>query len=211
MIEELKQPAIDFFLYSYFGIIEEDNEDVMIQKCAERAYLDLCRTLEYEEKGSHESFRDAVCGVVQEQVHVLLDSNINNFDEKHKSACKKIQETADKWKEKLYYGQAQKWLNMTMKYMWLLGAWDYKFKPLQSVVHIPVDRFIMQAVAELGIKLPDKEGGLSSYSKAKPWSKWGEQDYENFRKQIEGKIGDSPYEWEGPAWIKVAKERKEKA
>lgn len=154
MIKKLEQPAIDFFLYSYFGIIETDDEDSIILKCAQRAYMDLCRTLEFRDKdASHKEFRNAVCNVVQKNIHELLDSDIARFDEMHGLACEKIQETADNCNalgegKKLYYGQAQKWLNMAMKYMWLLGLRQNDFARLLSVLHIPVDSYILQAVWE---------------------------------------------------------------
>lgn len=49
-----------------------------------------------------------------------------------------------------------------------------------------------------------------SDEKTKPWSKWNESDYDEFqqdlRKEIKNKYPESTsLEWEGPAWIEIAK------
>ena len=54
---KLTDNAKKFLVFSYFGItedeLEENNESVrksIAMKCAERAYLDMCRTLTFSEK-----------------------------------------------------------------------------------------------------------------------------------------------------------------
>ena len=38
----------DFFKYSYFNITKDDSMQEIMKKCAEKAYLDLCRTIKFK-------------------------------------------------------------------------------------------------------------------------------------------------------------------
>ncbi len=116
---------------------------------------------------------------------------------------------------------------MTMKYLYVLKSIFEEYKgeegkifpnlteKLEENLHIPVDSCIMEAVTrEFGVKLPGKDKELSGYSSAKAWSTWERPHYETFREQInreeiKKKIG-RPLDWEGPAWIEIAKKRKKK-
>ena len=259
----LSQEAVSFFMHSYFGIaldeLESDNKEAVITKCAQRAYLDLSRTLEFTEKytdkmsvcekrriqGDHNRFRDEICNVVTEQIQKhLLTSDKTNFDLNHKNACKEITCTARKSPvlnknengEKFYHGQAQKWLNMTMKYMWLTGLWKDEFAKLMPVIHIPVDSFIIEAiwhekfdedsngwinqdsVKKLSVVLPCKNERVKNEKrrykyaseKVKAWSQWDYKEYEDFqislRKWCESQK-TIPLLWEGPAWIEISNQR----
>lgn len=75
--------ANDFFLYVYFGIvtnklktrdqtIEADTRESAAIKCAYRAYLDLCRTLTYNEKICEKEKNDFLRNVCTELVEELL-------------------------------------------------------------------------------------------------------------------------------------------
>ena len=117
------------------------------------------------------------------------------------------------------YGQAQKWLNMMLKYV-LMTAED---SALKNYLHIPVDSYIMQAVGSDNPKLkhclklecvPKKDGTVGKYSESasKPWSKWTYEEYIAFQNCIREAISasdyTSPIEWENEAWIEVAEYRK---
>lgn len=240
MIEKLEQPAIDFLLYDYFGITSGDNPDEMILKCAQRAYRDLCRTLKFTErvdkkKGKekkqieekHLEFRDDICGEIKKQVNGLLAAEATNFDKKHNAACKAIIGIVTKTEQvtEFNYGQAQKWLNMTMKYMWLLGLRQNDFARLLSVLHIPVDSYILQAVweqdKEHDVALPLNKGkkreNEDKYSDGKDgkvvaWSQWNYTQYNDFQTNLRNWCKKykkaTPLKWEGSAWIEIAQERK---
>lgn len=248
-LEELKNP--------------QKKESVII-KCAKRAYLDLNRTLNFAEKitgnmksvdkeriENHGNFRDDICEIIKKQIcENLLESTQENFDGKHKSACEEIctaareseslaviehaKEHENEKNEKLYYGQAQKWINMTLKYMWLTDLWKDKFDALLPVLHIPVDSFIIESiwhegfeenkngwlnkadVNNLSIVLPcenDRRQYKYSSEKVVPWSKWNYVDYEKFQKKLREWCKNKdiyPLIWEGRAWIEIANKRSSK-
>ena len=97
---KLNEKAEQFFLYEYFGIIrnpitnskgetivQEDNNESAATKCAYRAYLDMCRTLNYkkiEDDDSNRSFCiKCICSRIA-KILLLGDS----LSQKRDKACK---------------------------------------------------------------------------------------------------------------------------
>ena len=150
----LNKQAVDFFVSGYFGFDEGSLEE----KCARRAYLDLCRTLNFAEKPTNktstekkkiEEQRRTFCDSIIQIIVTKIENYTNDFDKWHEEICSEIIEQTEKTKilaEQFTYGHAQKWLNMTLKYMWLLGILDNKFDIKD--LHIPLDNFIFQAIKE---------------------------------------------------------------
>ena len=111
------------------------------------------------------------------------------------------------------YGQAQKWVNMTLKYLWLL---DMLPKDLsEAKLHVPVDSFILEALKET--QQFNTEGNKitgSYYYNGEAWSAISEyKNYKNLQdgiRNIAEKQGISPIQWEGSAWMDVAKKRSSK-
>lgn len=246
-----QQAAQKFLLYAYFGIVDSDDNDARAKKCAQRAYLDVNRTIEFNESLKESSgrnsyikrqFQEKVSELIVRGIHdkiIPTNGDRDNFDKEHHLLCWMIIYESVKLKyndtqilaEKLKYGQTQKWLNMTLKYMWLIGLLDDCFI---DCLHVPVDRYIMEAAAGrnrkdtklstkgIDVDLPSKNGEkIKSYSddKALSWSKWegvedfdeaDKSDYHVFQYSIRDNLDklhiecESPIEWEGDAWIKVA-------
>lgn len=102
------------------------------------------------------------------------------------------------------YGQAQKWLNMTLKYLWLLDLLPKDFN--SELLHVPIDSYIIEAAKA---KKNDFEYGLEIDNKLSEnsWSTWDNYDeYLKYQIDIKNEIKDiSPLEWEGKAWIEIAK------
>lgn len=252
---KLSQEAQKFLMYAYFGIVDNDSDKERTEKCAQRAYLDVNRTIKFdnslkESSGKQGDINNYIKRQFQEKVSkeivggiygkiIPTNGNRDSFDKGHHLLCWMIIDESAKLKyndtkilaEKLKYGQAQKWLNMTLKYMWLIGLLDDCFI---DCLHVPVDRYIMEAAAgrnrkdpklsTTGIKvaLPGKNGEkIDRYSdKVLSWSKWigvedfdeadKKSDYHGFQYDIRKNLDkspvkwESPIEWEGDAWIQVA-------
>ena len=106
------------------------------------------------------------------------------------------------------YGLAQKWVNMTLKYLWLLDRLPEGLTA--KSLHVPIDSFILKKMQE-DVDEIRKDGDTYKY-KGKSWSQL--DDYDVYL-DIQAKIGQIagktfPIEWEGPAWIEVAKKRSNK-
>lgn len=198
----------------------------ILRKCADRAYLDLCRTIKFktDDRNVKTEYKAQICGMLVKEYDVLLnavessDDKQSTFDSEHKRICEEIIKTYSEISE-LTYGQAQKWLNMMLKYVLLVEGDSV----LKSYLHIPVDSYIMQTVGSDNPKLkhclklecvPKKDGTVGKYSESssKPWSKWNYDEYIAFQNSVRTAVSkcdyNSPIEWENEAWIEVAEFRK---
>lgn len=163
----------------------------------------------------------------KESATVLLNSlkkyeETNDFDTWHNTLCTTIVNNYSnvkgnvKEKEQQFftYGNAQKWVNMTLKYLWLFGLLpDY----IKEDLHIPIDSFIIDALwKNKDIKLPlrdEKKKRDYSYKQpsnyVKPWSQWEyKTDYTLFRDSMQKT--DYNLSWENEEWIKMSELRKYK-
>lgn len=242
---KLSDQAESFFLYEYFGIVRDsvtigartvlaDNEKSAAIKCAYRAYLDLCRTLTYKDNVSEEEksvFLKTVCTKlvtellkggtlaarrkkafsifsdeeVEDQISSLFTiSHIKSKDESGKRNTKRF-----------YFGHVQKWVNMTIKYMLMIGIIK---EDHEGRMDIPLDRFIMKATSHnfKDIKYPRNEKEYNDqYSLCKeldynqwkkysedntmPWSKLEENEYDLIQQHLD--CHSISTEWENNAWI----------
>lgn len=149
----------------------------------------------------------------------------SDFDEWHEVKCEEIinfmNNSIDKSntkilnkKEKFTIGQAQKWVNMTLKYLWLLNALPTGVKP--EYLHVPIDSYIIEIAYDNKNKFENALGLLEEKPK-KSWSKLS--DYKKYfeiqeaiRKAIKTNATNEtiPIKWESLAWIEVAEKQANK-
>lgn len=186
------------FKYTYRSLAE--NTSAALDICENLAYRDFCRTIRF--KGEHDAFRDNVKAAITQSIDGLISVGTKeDFDQKHEDICKEIITCANSQKvlaADFTYGQAQKWLNMTLKYMLLTGFWNDKLQPIIGFLHVPVDSYIISAAK--------KDLGISVVPKA--WSKWDIELYEKFQKEVREKFGNEyPIEWEYRVWLETAEQQ----
>lgn len=226
------EKLLNFLVYSYFGCDIKELADGGKKKCARRAYLDLARTVKYKYSSSELDkakkdpdkceYRNMQNNTITNTCQNLISSIENypgdntDFDSWHKNECRKIQDTMNDTKldngEKLLkedftFGQAQKWVNMTLKYLWLL---DMLPKGISAEdLHVPIDSFILEALKNDNSDISCKDGTYKYQGEA--WSQLTTDNYDTIQKEIrkvaKKKENNTPIEWESTAWIKVAKER----
>lgn len=212
----------NFLIYSVFGIVDEDeNLDKKI-KCAHRAYRDLARTLRYKYSSSElehakkdpdvAKFKKDRDSWVKEICEELINSiegfpKDGDFNQWHKDKCGElIKKTKGKdlFKEghSFTWGHAQKWLNMTLKYLWLMDLLPEEISPRS--LHVPIDSYILDALKEK----PLFEGSIkASKYNGQAWSAMSEDNYKQLQSEIRAmpkEENESPIEWEGRVWIKMA-------
>lgn len=233
-----------------------------ILMCAKRAYLDWNRTIEYEKVASEkdkETFINIGYTILIQGISGILEhkewygdwseKNQAVFDTLHSRICEKIEKAANdqtidsvpntyllkqKGEKRFYYGQAQKWLNMTLKYMELLDL--NSVRSIRGLLHVPIDRYILRAAAcsqksryageyslfkriapikHMGSEMAEKKVYYTD-EHAQPWSRLNQKDYKELQKDLRDSIGKKnwedikcPLDWEAKAWIEQAqKERK---
>lgn len=192
------EDVLRFLRLAYFGNIDEP-----YNAAGDRAYRDFCRTIDFpksEQKLSRQnqiqkylnrqSVKDGIYNWLQDEVGLLDVTTQMDFDIWHCSICNRI--IADFSNEAtLYYGQAQKWLNMTMKYLLVLGVPE--IERLTPFIHIPIDNIVIQTAK-----------GLETCGK--PWSQWNEKEYKEYQHKLKLFISNenpdmAPIIWEFKNWV----------
>lgn len=252
-MENQIQVATKFMLYAYFKLDINATEDEIIWKALDRAYADATNEGAYNtrlyddmknpteaEKKKRKNASDKMKNQAAGHIFAFLkglDSfeNEDAFDEEHRKVCQTLVEGYEKSLgiRKFTYGNAQKWVNMTLKYLYLLGgaycacgctkAFQASINRCKAWLHVPIDSYIIEALYK-EINLPRRKDGRDparikelTYNTIQgdliPWSQWEKDHYISVFSSIR-EYGQSMSDtdcalvWENKAWIKVAKRRK---
>lgn len=171
MKKTIEEEKLKFWIFSTLG----KNND-FYDACVRRAYRDFNRTLRgIGEIQKKESF-DEMVSVVKIEIKKLIETefeNQNSFDSEHEKSCDLIIKNFDELynnkviyndkSQELTYGQAQKWINMSIKYLFLLG--ENKINEIRlnlQYFHVPIDSIIIKNIEE--------NHQISTFFN-KPWSK----------------------------------------
>lgn len=208
-------PAVDFLLFSYFGITSDSGKEEMIYACIKRAYLDTCRTITFPARKDFKK-DDAKGQYFYEHTGKIIYNRVNDlstgtdYDLWHKKTCESVMTAGKDPMVQSFYGDAillscghaQKWVNMTMKYLYLLEQLIGKgyVSCDWSKLHVPVDRYIIEATGKETASIL----GTSTWSSIDDWD-----NYTKYQEAIRELAETPPIDWEGPAWIKIAKMRAE--
>lgn len=158
-----------------------ENGDPEINACR-LAYNDLRRTLRGFGKCPCKSgIKSRVSELLRAEYASLLEDagklTETGFDERHFSICGMMKNIfSDGYA--LTLGQAQKWLNMFFKYMYLV---DERVNVLLPYLHIPIDNIILD-----GIEKSNYTDALERYvPKCRPWSKLEDREtYIGFQREF---------------------------
>ena len=144
----------------------------------------------------------------------------------HNELCENINKKANEYNylvcdssdnnEGFHYGQAQKWVNMTLKYMFITEKWAECFENIKYFLHAPIDNYILEGIWNekwidvleiVNIKEFDLEKKFNS-DKFKPWSQWDKDRYKDFIDCLRDKVkNQSLIEWETKTWLDVARDK----
>lgn len=191
--------VFDFLKAVYFG-----NCSDLIETASSRAYRDMNRTIRFNGVADNTRFelRCKVNEILKREIDELLAGNIKNqdeFDNWHKCVSEYIKQIYRKEAITLTYGQAQKWVNMTIKYLYVLGYAE--FDDVFCYLHIPLDNYVFDIAKDtFGIPRPQNA-----------WSTW--DDYENqylhYQKLIRASMSSyAPLRWEFKYWLIAMKNKK---
>ena len=190
----------DTMLYLYFGVT-----DNFYTAASARAYLDFCRTIKFA-ASSNESerlqARTYVDRIIENKCADIADAGItsqNKYDEWHKELCEEIVGRYAKVCDNQFcIGQAQKWVNMTVKYLYLIDGECVKL--IFPFAHVPLDNYVFAAAKE-HLDLP--------YDHLIPWSKINDYSiYLGYQKELREILKDlntTPLRWELVYWLEEAK------
>lgn len=193
----LVEKIAKFYRVCLFG-----SESDVYKAAADRAYRDLCRTIKFKDKDDKNyKCRRSVNELIVKQIKNLSDTNQEAYDEFHLGLCGQIiEEYRKNGVAELTYGQAQKWVNMTMKYLCVLSEGNFtgKFEWLDRFypyLHVPIDSIILDKIAEARFPNINLDKNLS-------WSKIEKYEFyleiqKNLRKSL---TAMSPMDWEFEVW-----------
>lgn len=189
--------VLDFFKVIYFGAIMDP-----MAAASDRAYRDLNRTIRFKNmpQERRDFLRQSVTALFKKEIPTLVEigvDNQNSYDSWHHRICGQIRTYYRDAGIEFYYGQAQKWLNMTMKYLYVSG--EYTFDGLFQYLHVPIDNYVFSiAKKELGIPQPTTA-----------WSRWDDynRQYMAYQSALRSRIrGYYPLRWEFKFWMKEARQ-----
>ncbi len=198
--------AINFLLYSYFSITLVNEDDQLVDAAINRAYRDASsRVLTItSDADKFKLKRDAIKVFKDPKMRKRRASPEAAYDAWFYNVCNALKEVYNG--QKFCFGHAQKWVNMTMKYLYVLKSVFAKYGEerlsmlpdgLEMFLHVPADGYMIEAVG---------------YGSAGAWSTWDEEKtYKGFKEKADKmRQGKPPLDWEGPTWIDVAIQRREK-
>lgn len=201
MKDDLSKSVSNFLVFSSIGSTEPSKR---VDCSINRAYRDFCRTMNYRKKYEllgldkkdikyKEDYLEQCKEVLREFVEDIQSKKINrsNFEVEHRNICRKLVKVEH---FNMNYGQAQKWVNMTLKYMFIYEnklSLDTTFFDLTSVLHMPIDNSVIEILKkEYKVKRP-----------LITWSNWGENEYYDYKKKIDNlELGLDPFLWEITNW-----------
>ena len=213
------EQRLNFYVANEFGInnldlVEMNAETlvVVVRKCAQKSYQDFKRRVPYRcsttklkdlDKAEQKNFSDMKQNFIEKIEQSIVDSlvcngKLNCSELNPYSIIKNVKKISeDKEFNGLFYqlftfGLAQKWVNMTIKYLWILGVFDDEYEEL---IEVPIDSFVISKMKSLGIDV------------STDWSKWDcPEEYLQVQEDLMKKLNDQAYTriaWENESWVDI--------
>lgn len=190
-MEELVREFLRTSLFGSYYNPKKDNYDP-VDTAINRAYRDFCRTIridkEYNQRIKQKGIgacKDKASPIIKDAIAVVTTKE---FEKWHTDLCSNLIKVG------YSFGQAQKWINMTLKYLIVLDYPDVI--KIQDKLHAPIDTDVIEKAIAENIVEEKKEYYI-------PWStdNLNKSKYDKFQSQIKTKVkGMSRIEWEFQAW-----------
>lgn len=224
----LTDDRYNFLLKLVYKITDKTPSDQKFVAAVNVAYTTFCRTVSFENLKNLESEKQRnqiktdlkmkVADSLKEMLGELkktfaeleqerfekpeekMSKMQDKFDDWHRKARKKIIEiyAGNKPKVSLTHGQAQKWINITIKHLYVLDIPEYRWlfgKGVIECLHVAIDNIITkkaQQSKDINIAKPKNS-----------WSSWDSDFYEKYQKELREKIKAMkkiPFVWEIENW-----------
>ena len=150
-----------------------------LERCIQRAYRDLNRTLHGIARHPNRSaVRAAATKFLLDELERLRGSNlatVGEFDLWHEATCQAlIAIYAEGMYSTFTVGHAQKWVNMILKYVFIFGEERVPgYSSLYPLAHIPLDNIILKRLSAYGAPKPSVAWSrLRSYAEYRAFQNW---------------------------------------
>jgi hypothetical protein len=178
----------DYLVYLYFGAPAD-----YLTGCVDRAYRDFSRTLRglriIETKAA---LYDQAQQTLIQHLELLREphtqpTNAEVFDSWHRGVCSRLVMLYREHAHAMYIGQAQKWVNMALKYIFTVGEERVPgFQAVYPFCHIPIDSILMQQFQPYHPpSLPDRWSRIDDYNQYLMYQHWIRQQFSRLPLDIE--------------------------
>lgn len=170
--------TLEFLLFSYFGKAKSAVEAAINVAYRDMAAHTLTKKANDERKDSDdwkkrkEAAKSAAYACIEKALNSLNVESYDAYDNWHRNLCKTLNSAYNEKDVKLTFGQAQKWVNMTMKYLYMFYLLEnsqamenvnkelkekYKLgQELKDIIgatnlyyHVPLDNYILKRLYQL--------------------------------------------------------------
>lgn len=219
----ISKAAIEFWT-GFNDYTDDTKAKALCYWAGKKAYLDMNRTLTFNKEKAKELTDSKRKDIRNGAIKIMYSAfkNIGNeYNKWHEALCTSIinhycennyltkRNNKKSEGKPMSIGQAQKWINMTIKYIWLVYSvssdnLDY-YKELMNKkddFHIPLDSIILKYIHDEHIVDYDL---IKNYT----WSQIDDYtEYSEYQQAIRDKINYNPLEWELVHWIKAVNKNK---
>jgi hypothetical protein len=178
------------FLIKLVFTHRDNSDEAYIDSAIDLAYRDFNRTIHGYSKVTMSNLHSDLRNVLKSFIEDIRTTTYtkNEFDLLHEKVCEAMINEFDNAvpsdKARLHYGQAQKWVNMTLKYLLTLSIISPTLADVEinyQHFHVPIDKYILIYL------------GLNPFS----WSRIGKEQYLSYQEIFRDKY---------PNVIPIAKE-----
>lgn len=176
-----------------------------IDACINTAYRDFCRTMHgIMGNDRNEAMRSEASDIIRRMIGKVLKVSLTQaeFDKLHSSACKAVKKVYSDNQTSFFIGQAQKWINMSLKYVYLLYLVDLldinktgieMLKQNYRHFHLPIDNIVLQH--QTVKRLYSEHIGNTAWSRIDDYPK-----YLAFQKNLQEAVEIPLIVFEGQIW-----------
>lgn len=135
-----------FLIRAYFGAVKNGEDD--LHRCIDRAYRDFCRTMDGlkklpDKKQRRRETKDLLHREIERMKGKIEIKEQGEFDAWHRRLCDELCVIYPReCTVPMQIGQAQKYVNMTLKYAFTMGLTGYGH--LYRFCHLPLDSLILK-------------------------------------------------------------------
>ena len=188
-------PNIDNSLYARFkkeGYRKNEFKEAPVRSLNEivqLGYLDVNRTIRGIQTEQSRLFKEIIVLFIKDLLSNPSE-NQKDFDILHHQCCQQCIEVSSLGSAHIHYGQAQKLVNMSLKYLYNefaayygdLNRFRFPDNNIEYLFHLPIDSQIRgHLVNNCNFSDPT----------SLPWSKWSYDHYSSFQSQLRSRINEN--------------------
>jgi hypothetical protein len=180
----------NYLVHVYFGPVN----NAPVKKAVSRAYRDFNRTLRgFGIHPGRAELRTSTREYLEGELTALGSAKMAgqaDFDSWHETTCAHLKSFYGDFP--FTVGQSQKWINMAIKYLFVLDR--ERVETYWQYCHVPIDKILLKQLKQQGLEHPPVN---------EPWSRLDEYgQYLDFQTWFRGEFAGFPMDNEFEMWMK---------